>query len=104
MHNLSAGPSRNMQPMDPLLLSLKTSSNRWVQMNKNEQAGQPQQKVMKQMKMSLNILAPDNFDKVKVELMDLAKTDLHTCKLLVDLIIEKSWTELKYTTLYTKLC
>jgi hypothetical protein len=50
--------------------------------------------------MKLNVLTADNFDKIKFDLLDLAKTNKENCEKLVSSIIEKSWTELKFSRVY----
>jgi len=50
--------------------------------------------------MKLNILTAENYDKVKIDLINLAKTNKENCDKLVGFIIEKSWTEPKFTKTY----
>lgn len=52
----------------------------------------------------LNILTPENYEIVKMELLAIAKEGSHALEKLSDLIIEKAWNEVKYTNVYARLC
>jgi len=43
----------------------------------------------------LNKLTPDNFDKLRDEILDLAGTSIEACRKVGEIILEKSWTEKK---------
>lgn len=52
----------------------------------------------------LNILTPENYEAVKKELLKCAFEGSHGVEKLGDLIIEKAWTEIKYSKIYARLC
>jgi len=52
----------------------------------------------------LNILTAENFEKIRVELLELASKSSDCCDKLVSFILEKSWTEPKFTKTYAQLC
>lgn len=64
--------------------------------------------VSEQLEMSirfhLNILTPENYEIVKLELLAIAKEGLQAVEKLSDLIIEKAWNEVKYAKVYARLC
>lgn len=61
-------------------------------------------KFHKSVVFNLNLLTPDNFEKIRVILLDLIKNNKSGVSFLVEKIIEKAWTEIKYTNTYASLC
>jgi len=54
--------------------------------------------------LALNKLTPDNFDKLRDEILDLAGTSIEACRKVGEIILEKSWTEKSYCKTYSRLC
>jgi len=61
------------------------------------------EKYAKMSKSILNKLAPANFEKLKVQLYDIAKLYEEYCIDVTKAIYTKAWSEVKYTELYAKL-
>ncbi len=49
-------------------------------------------------------MTAENFDTVKLDLLEIAKHSKESCDKLVAFILEKSWTEPKFTKTYAQLC
>lgn len=63
-----------------------------------------QEAAKKKIKMTLNKLTPNNFDKLKEQLVEIGKQSLSTLNLLTIGIFDKAWSEVKYTQMYANLC
>mmetsp|Transcript_12208 Transcript_12208/g.23152 ORF Transcript_12208/g.23152 Transcript_12208/m.23152 type:complete len:674 (+) Transcript_12208:2529-4550(+) len=61
-------------------------------------------KLKRKVKITLNKLAPTNFDKLKVELCEIIKNGRDLVKELAQLIFDKAWSETRYTSMYANLC
>lgn len=61
-------------------------------------------KLKRKVKITLNKLAPTNFDKLKVELSEIIKNGRDLVKELAQLIFDKAWSETRYTSMYANLC
>lgn len=90
-------------PEDPLKSKLKAEANKWVK-DQTEKNKDDKRKIENNIRANLNKLTPDNFDKVKLEILESAKISIEVCQNIVQQIIEKSWTEQKYAETYAKLC
>lgn len=51
----------------------------------------------------MNLLTADNFDVVKIKVLDLAQKEKALDK-VINTVIEKAWSELKFASIYAKLC
>ena len=60
--------------------------------------------IQRSIKVTLNKLSPDNFPKLRDQLLDLAKNSDETMVLLAKFIFEKAILQQKYTEVYAKLC
>lgn len=63
-----------------------------------------EEKIKRKIKVTLNKLSPNNFEKLKLELIGLGKESRSSLHLLVVCIFEKAWSEHKYTQMYAELC
>ena len=63
-----------------------------------------QEKIKKQIKITLNKLSPNNFDKLSREILETCKMSHDYLKIVVSGIFEKSWSEKKFTQMYSNLC
>ena len=63
-----------------------------------------QEKIKKQIKITLNKLSPNNFDKLSNNILETCKSSHDYLKLVVSGIFEKAWSEKKYTQMYSNLC
>jgi hypothetical protein len=61
-------------------------------------------KLKRKVKITLNKLAPTNFDKLKVELSEIIKHGRDLVKELAQLIFDKAWSETRYASIYANLC
>lgn len=57
-----------------------------------------------EIKLLLNKLTPDNYDKIIESIAKMPAKSEETSKLLVEVIFKKAWSEQKYISLYGKLC
>lgn len=90
------------QEVDPEKKILQEKANEWSK----HQAGQnndPNKKIQKEIRGSLNKLTPENYDIIKHDLLNLAKTNNENCEKLTDNLIEKAWIEIKYCRTYAEL-
>lgn len=91
------------EPENQKKLDIKKQLHKWTkhfkEIGKNENI-----KMKNAMRLNLNILTPDNFQKLKPVFVDLVKNSPENLKLLADKIIEKAWNEPKYITTYASLC
>jgi translation initiation factor 4G len=62
------------------------------------------EKFQKQAKGVLNKLTPNNFDKLKVTLYDIAQQYEEYAIDVTRAIYNKAWAEVKFTEMYAKLC
>ena len=63
-----------------------------------------QEAAKKKIKITLNKFTPNNFDKLKEQLLDIGKQSLSNLTLLTSGIFDKAWSEVKYTQMYANLC
>lgn len=63
-----------------------------------------QEAAKKKIKITLNKLTPNNFDKLKEQLLEIGKQSLSNLTLLTSGIFDKAWSEVKYTQMYANLC
>lgn len=63
-----------------------------------------EEKIKRSIKITLNKLSPGNFDRLKVQLLDLAKQSEAILLLLSRGIFDKACSEMKFTELYAALC
>jgi hypothetical protein len=61
-------------------------------------------KLKRKVKITLNKLAPTNFDKLKAELSEIIKNGRDLVKELAQLIFDKAWSEVRYSSMYANLC
>jgi hypothetical protein len=61
-------------------------------------------KLKRKVKITLNKLAPTNFDKLKAELSEIIKNGRDLVKELAQLIFDKAWSEIRYSSMYASLC
>ena len=85
-------------PLDPKEYELtKTKKNKKKKID-------PLKVLENDFKRNLNKLNPDNFDKIKVKILELTRTSKDNMDIIVRKIIEKAWVELKYMETYAQLC
>ena len=63
-----------------------------------------QEKIKKQVRITLNKLSPNNLDKLSKDILETCKKSHDYLKLVVLGIFEKAWSETKYTQMYSTLC
>ena len=94
--------SRNS--IDPRAQEIKSKMNEWTMAKKDEKKADPLKVLENDVRSNLNKLTPDNFDKIKIKILDLAKTSKDNVEIIVQKIIEKAWVEPKYIETYAQLC
>lgn len=62
------------------------------------------EKMKRKIKVTLNKMSPNNFEKLKLELLAIGKESRLALHTLVEYIFEKAWSEVKYTPMYAQLC
>jgi hypothetical protein len=60
--------------------------------------------IRRKLRMVLNILTEENFEKLKFEILDLPSRNIEVCKMADDLIVQHGWEQPKYRNLYSRLC
>ena len=65
---------------------------------------QEREKIKRTIKITLNKLSPNNLDKLKVQLLQVATESLDNLDLLAESIFDNAWAERKYTQMYAQLC
>jgi len=75
-----------------------------VKTQKLKQEKSREEKVSRQIKITLNKLTPTNFERLKEQLLEIAKEDTNNLKLLAEGVFHKACMEVRYTNLYAKLC
>lgn len=67
-------------------------------------AKSPSEQLEMSIRFHLNILTPENYEIVKMDLLNIAKEGIAAAEKVSDLIIEKAWNEVKYAKVYARLC
>jgi hypothetical protein len=57
---------------DPLKDKLISGANSWIKVQEEEANKNPQIKLEKELRFNLNLLSPDNYNEVKIDILDRA--------------------------------
>lgn len=82
---------------------MQESSGLWLK-NKKEEDTDEVQKIKKQIGFNLNILTPDNYEKLKDKITNLALSSNVVMETFITMILEKAWEDKLYVGLYAQLC
>ena len=58
---------------DPLKMKLRSGANSWIKGKEKEVSKNPEIKLEKELKFNLNLLSPDNYPKVKIDILERAR-------------------------------
>lgn len=90
--------------IDPRAQEIKDKMNEWTKAKKDEKKADPLKVLENDVRSNLNKLTPDNFDKIKIKILELARASKDNVDIIVQKIIEKAWVEPKYIETYAQLC
>ena len=85
-------------------IEIRKSVNKWTSHFKGQREGNKEVEFQNEIRNSLNKLTPDNYEIIKQELLQKVTNSQEKCEFLVKKIIEKAWSEPKYTKVYAQLC
>ena len=81
--------------VDPKAQEFKNKENEWTKAKMKEKNANPLKVLENDVRSNLNKLTPDNFDKIKVKILDIARASKDNVEIIVQKIIEKAWVEPK---------
>ena len=81
---------------------IEKNLNKWEKNIKSNKT--PEELLQNSIRLQLNILTPDNYEKIKEEIKSLAAQSKFATESVCDILIEKAWNEVKYCKLYANLC
>ena len=90
-------------PEDIEKQKMKEKTNEWLKKMKETENDEMIQ-LRKQIGFNLNILTPDNYDKLKDKLAELALKGTEAMEIFIEIILEKAWEDKLYVKLYAELC
>ena len=85
-------------------IEIRKSVNKWTSHFRGQREGNKEVEFQNEIRNSLNKLTPDNYEIIKQELLVKVANSQEKCEFLVKRIIEKGWSEPKYTKVYAQLC
>lgn len=89
--------------IDPDRDRIRIEAQKQQEILKLLQQSDGEKKIAREIKYQMNLLTAENFDVVKMKVLDLAQKEKALDK-VINTVIEKAWSELKFASIYAKLC
>lgn len=70
------------------------------EMLKKQQESEGDKKIYREIKYQMNLLTAENYDIIKIKILEIAQLPDALDK-VINTIIEKAWTEIKYASIYS---